>query len=336
MEKRVLLLAGAITVPVVTVAAPRLGLPPLAPADQQQLQLGKALFFSTRASADGTVSCATCHDPQKAFSDGNAVSTGIQGLKGTRNSPSLKNAAFSEPLMWDGRRATLEDQVLHPLTTAREHGLNSVDEALTRLKADPRVMEFANGKPLTETRVREALATFVRSTATGNSAFDRFMFAGQSNALTPQQRQGLTLFKQVGCSYCHTMGEQAATFTDGLFHVSNQVTALSDTDLKKRLAEADQLQPAQLDSVITQRPELAVLGRYLVTHQTRDIGAMKTPSLREVAQTAPYFHDGSTQTLDAAVRQELSYRSQQSGYPIILDDREIQDIVKFLQALDSP
>ncbi len=317
------------------VTAPRLGLPPRPPSNQDAVRLGKAIFSSQAASLDRTVSCASCHDPQQAFSDGRRVSAGVAGLLGTRNAPSLKNAAFSAPLMWDGRRTSLEDQVLHPYTTQVEHGLSSAAEAARRLNTDAEVIRFSPGQPLTPEKMRSALAAYVRSLEGGNSAFDYFAFANQSDALTMSQIKGLNLFKQVGCNSCHQIGRETATFTDGQFHSSSQIASLTGEEVQVLLAKADMIPPDRLDNAITTDADLAQLGRYLVTHDPKDTGAIKTPSLRDVAQTAPYFHDGSVATLDAAVRHELSYRSEQAGQPMVLDDQEIRDIVSFIEALDS-
>ncbi|PTA66689.1 hypothetical protein C8263_16300 [Deinococcus arcticus] len=334
MKAQMLLLTGVITAPFVTVNAPQLGLPPLRPISQAQVQLGQAIFFSPSASADARISCASCHDPQQAFADGRPVARGVQGLLGTRNSPSLKNAAWTQPLMWDGRRATLEDQVMHPFTTAREHGMTSTAQAIEALNSDPAVQRVAQ-RALNEMEVKTALTAFITSLARGNSAFDRMMYAGQAGALTPEQKRGFELFKKTGCIACHATQAGYATFTDGQYHYTHQLSVIAPLDLAARLKQARQIQPADLDEVVTQQPELAVLGRFLVTQDKHDIGAMKTPSLRDAARTAPYFHDGSTQTLDAAVRQELAYRSAQTGAPITLDDQEIQAIVRFIESLNS-
>lgn len=320
---------------VVTVSAPRLGLPAGPAIRQQDIQLGQVLFFSSVASRDGQVSCASCHDPARAFSDGKPTSTGVEGLLGTRNAPSLRSAAFSTSLMWDGRRATLEEQVLHPLTTRVEHGLTSNEQALSLWSRDTNVAKILGGKTLTAELARAALAAYVRSLATGNSDFDRFAFGAQTWVLTSQQKQGLKLFQQVGCAACHTTGQSAATFTDNLFHISSQIASLTETERLALVSEAKTLRPDQLDDVITTNSELAKLGRYLVSYDAKDFGAFKTPSLRDASRTAPYFHDGSVETLDAAVRHELSYRSQQVGQPIVLDDQEIQAIVSFIESLDS-
>jgi cytochrome c peroxidase len=218
---------------------------PLTPA---KVALGQRLFFDKRLSRDGTLACASCHNPRLAFSDGQAVARGIKGAQGTRNVPALINRGYGASFFWDGRAKSLEQQALEPILNPREL-------ALTEAKLESRTK-------LTTAQVTAALASFVRTIRSGDSRFDRYT-AGQFNALNNEEKAGLAIFRGKGnCSTCHP----GPNFTDEQFH--NTGVAWRDGAL------AD-----------------AGAGR----------GRFKTPTLREVARTAPYMHDGSLATLDDVV-----------------------------------
>jgi len=306
-----------------------LGLPPQAihaveAAQPELVELGHKAFYDKSLSGDGQVACVTCHDPAKAFSEGRPLAIGISGRHGTRNAPSLLNAAFSAPFFWDGRRATLEAQVLDPLTNGNEHGLST--EALAQ-KAEA----AGYGSPA---HLREALAAYVGSLAAGDSPFDRYQYGGDPGALDPAQRSGLLLFQgRAHCADCHTLGPEGASFTDGQFHaIQIEVPGVAG-----RLAEITSglvgLSPERLDQLISDDPQVAALGRFAVTLDPKDISRFKTPSLRNVAVTAPYFHDGSAATLAEALDREIYYRSV--GAPPVLNPADRADLVAFLGALTS-
>ncbi len=288
------------------------------------VDLGQRAFSDKGLSADRQVACVTCHDPSKAFSDGRPLAVGLGGRQGTRNAPSLLNAAFAAPFFWDGRRGTLEAQVLDPLTNQNEHGLTG--EAL-----DQRLESGGYGS---RAHIREALAAYVQSLAAGDSSFDRFEYAGEAGALDDAQRRGLALFQgRAHCAECHTIGADGATFTDGAFHaIQIEVPGLAG-----RLGEVTSglvgLAPERLDQLISDDPKVAALGRFVVTLDPKDISRFKTPSLRNVAVTAPYFHDGSAATLAEAVDREIYYRSVEQ--PPVLNPAARADLVAFLGALTS-
>src|SRR5579863_1304724 len=218
---------------------------PLTPA---RVALGRRLFLDKRLSLDGTVACATCHDPKHAFSDGRTVARGIHGAEGTRNSPAILNRGYGRAFFWDGRAPSLERQTLEPILNPRQLGLTEPE------------LERRTG--LTVAQVTAALASFVRTIRSGDSSFDRYA-AGQTNALINMEKAGLSVFRDKGnCIACHI----GPNFTDESFH--NRGVAWREG----RLADVG-------------------AGR----------GDFKTPTLREVARTAPYMHDGSLNTLEDVV-----------------------------------
>ena len=323
------------------------GLPSVAyPSDNaptaEKAALGKTLFFDKRLSADGSISCASCHQPDHAFSDGRSKSQGIRDIVGTRNAPSLLNAAFMKTQFWDGRRPTLEAQVLDPFVNPREHGLTSFDQLIGTIKRDPTYVEMFAGAfgsdadTVSEDSVSKALACYVRTIIGGISPFDRYYYKGEQGALSPSARRGLTLFVgRAQCSTCHQIGPSEATFSDQQFHslhvgmerIENRLPAITRRLVAIRVARQ------ATDSTVLGDEDVAELGRFLVTLDPADIGQFRTPSLRNVALTAPYMHDGSIATLEQAVDQELYYRSAQGNRPLILTPAEKLDLVNFLRSL---
>jgi cytochrome c peroxidase len=218
------------------------------PLTRDKVALGRRLFFDKRLSRDGTLACASCHDPRRAFSDGRSVARGINGAQGTRNAPALINRGYGSSFFWDGRAKSLERQALEPI-------LNPIELALTESELERRTK-------LKASEVTAALASFVRTIRSGDSRFDRYT-AGQLNALNHQEKAGLAVFRGKGnCSACHP----GPNFTDEQFHntgVAWRDGALVDAGAGK--------------------------------------GKFKTPTLREVARTAPYMHDGSLLTLEDVI-----------------------------------
>lgn len=325
-----------------------LGLPLLPiPSDnlqtREKIKLGRALFHDKRLSADGTVSCATCHRPELTHSDGLPVSEGTAGLKGTRNAPSIVNAAYLTSLFWDGRRQSLEDQAQDPFTDSAEHGFTDQNTLLEQIRGLPEyqvAFKQAFGVDrgaISIGHVTKAIAAFERTLVAGNSPVDRYYYGGDKASLSQSAIKGLSLFTgRAGCAKCHTIGSDGALFTDQDFHS----LGVGLKRIEPRLAEIARLAfnaegLAQAGGKVS-AADLAELGRFRVTKMAADIGKFRTPSLRNVAVTAPYMHDGSVPTLEAAVDLEVYYRGIESGRPLILTPVEKADLLSFLTALTSP
>ncbi len=345
-----------------TESSPSLGLPPVPiPIDNPQtaakIALGDRLFHDVRFSITGDVSCATCHDRKKAFTDSPLkVSEGNNKLTGTRNAPTVINAAYFTSQFWDGRSPSLEDQALHPPTNPVEMGLPSHQPILDIVRSDPEYKEAFNevfgtsGDGITMVEVTRAIAAFERTQVFGNSAFDRYRYGGQPDAMNDQQKRGFELFVNQGrCVSCHVIEETQALFTDNRFHnigVGINNIQSDVPELAAEFLEAD-LTLAQVDEKVLSDKRTSELGRFAVDHQFEGLGSFKTPTLRNVAATAPYMHDGSVATLrDAVVHYNNGGVTNEgdpvndflsSGIrPLNLTDDQIDDLVAFMEALTSP
>lgn len=309
-------------------------------------ELGRMLFFDPELSIDGQVSCAACHRPDRAYADGQARASGVSGLRGTRNTPSLLDVSWQPSLFWDGRRVHLEDQVLDPLLNEREHGLHDELQLLARVRAEQRyeiAFQAAYSVPLSQATARqvaEALAAFERTLTSSSSPFDRFR-AGQRDALPEAARRGWVVFDQeVHCTRCHVVAAgdgQPVLFTDHQFHslaVGLDRIEHKLPQLTRRLV-ALRGSGGPLGREVLNDPDLAELGRFAVTLDPRDLAAFKTPGLRNVALTAPYMHDGSVETLGEAVDMEVYSRGAHDDRQPILTPVERTDLIAFLQALTS-
>jgi cytochrome c peroxidase len=240
------------------------------PVTAEKVALGKSLFFDKRLSRDSTVSCATCHDPNKGWTDQAPVSTGIKGQKGGRSAPTVLNAAYMTLQFWDGRAKSLEEQAKGPIENPIEMGFTH-EEAVARFSAikgyAPLFKAAFGDESVSIDRIAMAIASFERTVLTGNSPYDRYM-AGDKTAMSPAAIGGMALFndeKRANCAACH----KGPNFSDSDFHN----TGIGADD------------PA----------------RSAVTHQGKDVGAFKTPTLRNLKYTGPYMHDGSRKTLIEAV-----------------------------------
>ena len=313
---------------------------PMTPA---KIELGRKLFFDARLSADGRISCASCHDPKLAFTDGRAVAEGIAGRRGSRNSPTLLNAMFNTGQFWDGRADTLEDQAVQPLVNPLEMGNDSYDEVVKRLRAIPEYYaEFQSifGSEVKIELIGKAIAAYERALVSGDSPLDHYV-AGNQNAISEAAKRGFALFRgKARCSRCHTFSEAIPFFSDFNYHntgvamnhpnfdkLSRQAYAVIETDKAREVIDALAKQEGGQE-----------LGRVLITYQVLDIGSYRTPSLRNIALTAPYFHDGSAKTLADVVR-----FYNEGGRPNInrewdlntlsLTEDERRDLVAFLESL---
>lgn len=321
---------------------PPISVPPTNPQTPSKSALGQKLFFDKRLSGDGRVSCASCHQPAHAFADDRSLARGISGRIGTRNAPSLRNAAFTELQFWDGRRPSLEAQAGDPFINPSEHGLRSHDQLLHLIRRDIEYREKFRSvfdveeREIALTHVSQALASYLRTLPAGNSAFDKFQYGKQTQTLPHAARRGLELFRgRARCAACHSIGEHSATFTDNGFHSLGIGLTPIHSSLARLALQIERTPRDQLDQLVLHDREVAALGRFVVTKDPNDIGRFKTPSLRNVALTAPYMHDGSLPTLEQAVDQEAYYRGLEAGRPLILTPAEKADLVAFLRSLTS-
>ncbi len=287
---------------------PPVPIPPDNPQTAGKILLGKQLYFDTRLSKDNTISCATCHSPAMGWSDAGPTSVGINGQKGGRRAPPVSNAAYLPLQFWDGRAPSLEEQAKGPIANPIEMG-NTHDAMLKTVGDIPGYVEAFRAvfgpSPMTVDQVAQAIAAFERSVVTTDSPFDRFV-SGDESALSDEERQGLEIFNGKGhCTACHW----GANFTDGRFHNIG-------------VKPVDPGKPDQGRSEITKNPE--------------DMGAFKTPTVRDAALRAPYLHDGSEKSLESLV--EFYNRGGDTGQnidpllvPLGLSQGEKDALVAFMK-----
>lgn len=281
------------------------------PLTEAKVQLGRRLFFDPLLSVNQTVACATCHDPAHGFASPDPLAVGIHGQRGKRNAPTLLNRAYATALFWDGRETTLEVQSLKPIEDPLEMG-TTVAEVVKRLSAkqdyrEQFVAAFTDG--VTGANLGKALASFQRTLLHGDSKIDRFRI-GDTVVLNARELHGLWLFEsRAKCWQCHS----GRNFTDERLH----------------------------NTGVSWGKEPLDLGRYHVTNHDQDRGKFKTPTLRGVAQTAPYMHDGSVKTLELVV--EFYNRGGGKNRhldplvePLGLSKEEVRGLAAFLRALSEP
>ena len=310
----------------VQIKAP-LGLPPVpVPADNpptaETIALGRKLYYDPILSADNTISCASCHSPETGFTDRNAVSTGVGGKKGTRHSPTVINSAYNTLQFWDGRAPSLEEQAKGPMANPVEMASTHA-EVVKRIQANPAyVAEFKKAwgtDQITIDLVVKSIASFERTVLSGNSPFDRFYYGHDKTALSASAQRGLKLFmdpKKGNCEVCHTIGKDYALFTDNRFHNLG-----IGADIEGNLND---------------------LGRFNETRNDADKGAFKTPTLRNIAQRAPYMHDGTFPTVKDAFYHYIGGGNQNPHLDkdihaldfLTFDERD--DIMAFLESLSAP
>jgi cytochrome c peroxidase len=303
------------------------------------VQLGRKLFLDTRLSRDGTVSCASCHQSDRAFTDGKPRAEGVQGQTGTRNTPSLYNAAYTDAKFWDGRRPNLTEQVLDPFINPREQGLADHTELLQKFRAAKdykALFQNAFKRPLAHaaaTDIASALSAYINDLKPQHTRLERYLSGNQAEFNAAEQ-QGLELFRgRAHCADCHHLGTHAAPLTDGDYHTRGiGLSQLSSRLAKLTKALAVKALPDR-ERAIGEDPDIAALGRFVVTLHPSDLGQFKTPSLYSVALTAPYMHDGSIATLEEAVDWELYFQGQESRQPIVLSQAERANLLAFLRAL---
>jgi cytochrome c peroxidase len=319
------------------------------PQTPQKISLGEKLFFDGRVSANGTVACASCHQPRLAFTDGRPLAVGIDNRVGQRNSPTVLNALYNQLQFWDGRAATLEQQAGLPIVNPVEMGQPNLDSAVARIARIPEyratfIRVFA--RPPNPTDLVRAIASYERSQVSFDAPFDHYM-AGDSGAISVSAKRGWVMFRTKGrCNLCHMFADtttRPTRFTDDTFHnigigiIRHNVVALA-SQAEQAIAKGDTI---SIDQAAIGTP-MSALGRFLVTRSDSDMASFKTPDLRNVLVTAPYFHDGSQATLwdvmdhynkgDGLKNPWLSTEIQ----PLALHENEIDDFVAFMASLTSP
>ena len=285
----------------------KLKIPADNPLTKAKIELGKQLYFDKRLSADNTVSCASCHDPKKGWSNGARFATGFKGLKGGRSAPTIINAAYQYFQFWDGRALHLEGQALGPIENPIEMNLplDKMEAKLNKIKGYQAAFEKAFGSAkITRQNVAKAIASFERTVLSGNAPYDQFK-AGNKSALSAAAQRGMDVFfNKAQCSACHA----GPSFSDGGFHNIGV-------------------------GIKNKKPDL---GRFLVTKLEGDKGGFRTPTLREIARTAPYMHDGSLKTLEDVVEfynkgGVMNPQLDEEIFPLKLTKQQKADLVTFLK-----
>jgi cytochrome c peroxidase len=283
------------------------------PTTEAKVELGKMLYMDPRFSSTGTVSCNSCHNVMEGGDDSRSVSMGVHGKTGGRNAPTVWNSAFHSVQFWDGRAALLEDQAKGPVANPVEMGMDDVETAMSRVRQIPGYkvyFERAFGEDsMTVENAARAVAAFERTLITPNSPYDKYV-KGDKQAMTEQQVRGMNTFAAVGCTSCHS----GAAF-------NGPQQELGKGFFTKFPTFADSEYVAQYKLADDQ-------GRQEVTGNSADANMFRTPTLRNITDTAPYFHNGAVNDLDEAVRVMAKTQLNRD-----LSDAEVEDMVAFLGAL---
>lgn len=332
------------------IADNNLGLPTLIiplhnPQSAEKIELGRQIFNDPVFSLDGSTSCASCHQQSKAFTDGVQLAKGLKGLTGKRNSPTIVNAAFYQSFFHDGRASSLEDQALGPMLNPVEHGLKNKQDILDIVlnndqykKSIQQVFQIPVEQISTD-HIAKAIASFERTLISGNTAFDQYFFAGKVGKLSESAARGSRVFRRKGnCANCHEISWNNALFSDNRFYNIgigfNQLEPVLDNIIKA----TNEQYIKQLNLTDIQHSEL---GRFKFTKVISDIGKFRTPTIRNIALTAPYMHDGSIKTLAEVVEYydkggDKNRFIDPAIFPLHLTDQEKDDLVAFMQSLTSP
>lgn len=301
--------------PVIPLGLPEVKIPEDNPMTPEKVELGRLLYFDKRVSSDGTISCATCHDPLMAWTEHLATSAGIVGADGHpqvggRNSPTIINSAYAPNQFWDGRAATLEEQAVGPVGNSIEMGssMDNVVLSFNKIAGYKEWFQKVFGTDVTEEGFAKAIAAFERTILSGNSPYDKFN-AGDEGALNDVQKRGMAAFDEY-CAVCHA----PPVFSNFQFHNAGVGADLPEPDK----------------------------GRMDATGEERDMGRMRVPALREVANTHPYFHNGSVEKLEEAVAFMAKGGQDNPNLSALLrglggqvSEEEQADIVEFLKTLSG-
>jgi cytochrome c peroxidase len=312
-------------------------------ATPERIALGRKLYFDTRLSSDGTVSCATCHDVSRGFTDRRNVSEGVGDHLGRRSSPTTLNAALFQSMFWDGRAATLEEQAKLPILNPIEMGHPDPASAMRAVGSDAaykNMFQKAYGRAPNYDDLGRAIASFERTLIFLDAPFDHFA-AGARDAISPAAQRGLALFNgKARCVSCHMINSSNPLGTDNLFHnigVSARTQNFEALAGKALAAIEANGSVEQLDKLALET-DMSELGRFMITRNRSDIGAFKTEQLRNVGITAPYMHDGTLHTLWDVV-DHYNKGGETNPYldggiePLDLSEDEINDLVAFLFTL---
>ena len=310
-----------------------------------QVELGKKLFFDRRLSANGTLSCAMCHIPEQGFAQNQlATPVGFKGRSVKRNSPTLLNVAQRKILFFDGREFSLENQVWSPLLSPREMGnvsIGSVINRLQRLDDYPALFSRAYQEPITAHNIGAALTAYEQTLRATDSPFDRWYFGGQISAVDDDVVKGFGLFLRSGCQNCHSFETGHHQFTDDDFHntgigFARAMQAPMRGTRTVRLAQTITIEVTES----FEADNLNDLGRYEMTGIAADKWKYRTPTLRNIALTAPYMHDGSLSSLKEVIAFYISGGIENQGLdarikPLQLSDSESSQLIAFLNSLTS-
>ena len=334
-----------------------LGLPPMpVPADNpptaEKIELGRKLFFDRRLSINGTMSCAMCHVPEQGFANWElSTAVGVEGRSVKRNSPSLINVGYLNPLFHDGRDSTLETQFVGPLVARNEMANPSIGIVVDLLKGLPEYQEkfrAAFGAQPSIDRIGMALAAYQRTLVVGDTPFDRWYFGGEAAALPDAAKRGFEIFRGKGnCAACHQIEDSFALFTDQGFHNTGYGQMREDQRQNPPPTVRVQVAPGVVHDVdfskvaAVSAPREADLGRYEVTENPADRWLFRTPTLRNLTVSAPYMHDGHLESLEDVVDFYDGGGGRAMGQdpgiaPLFLSEDEKRDLVAFLESLTSP
>jgi cytochrome c peroxidase len=327
----------------------RAAIPADNPQTPEKISLGQRLFFDRRLSADGTVSCSTCHDPALAFTDRKPTSVGIKGRVGQRNAPTVLNALYNKTQFWDGRVNTLEEQAALPIVNSVEMGHANLDAAVAQIAAVQKYQQAFRavfGRPPNGPDLVRAIASYERTQLSFDSPFDHFI-AGEKSAIDESAKRGWELFNnQARCNKCHALTDTTRDVTNLIDNDFHNVGVLVVQHKVVPLArQAEQLIKTGDTSAIDQaaiQTDMSALGRFLITKKEPDIASFKTPNIRNVLVTGPYFHDGSQETLWDVIDHYNKGAGLQNPYldqdiqPLALTENDIDDLVAFMASLTSP
>ena len=334
------------------IKSPPLGLPKVPipddnPVTTEKLALGRKLFFDRRLSLNNTFSCAMCHVPEQGFSHNElAVAVGVEGRSGRRNSPTLFNVGYSKKLFHDGREDSLEQQIWGPLLAHNEMANPSPAIVLRKLRIlkDYRgLFENVFNKAADMDSLGKALATYQRSLNSANSSFDQWYFGKQETAITATAKRGFQLFiGKARCAACHTINKDYALFTDYRMHNTGHgynVSTYKRPNKQKLLIAPGQyieIDADLFDSVSEKKP--SDIGLYEITETPADRWKYKTPTLRNIALTSPYMHDGAFNTLQDVIQFYNQGGVQNKNLdplikPLGLSNHESDDLLAFLNSL---